>query len=394
MDPFETEPTDAQGVSIQKPAAEVWRALTDPQLLKQWLADNADIDARPGGHLRLSWDAGREYKARIAIHDPQRCLRADGLATSAGDETPVMLQFELEDEKDGTWLKFTQYGEVRQAEAGAKLVPESAFLRLRRLVEPESKDFIDLILQAMTGLQDERRVRSDARAEQPLELYEYRHVLRDCPAPTDAQIDDFVQYVASAHSWYKHLPVWSPGHPFCFFFHPFSAHDIGAQEDGTPICVRRTDDSEEPPEERLPLKWSHYSWMPTAKYRERFAFLDYDTSRSRPVLCTAERFVGLPDEVVEVGTVRLTAVIHPHLPQCPPSFFAHLVERSGPTGSWAQDTGGDATVQEILDLCESIRAKCDSPHGDKLKRLILPERERQYTEMRRAITRVRDLIYD
>jgi hypothetical protein len=39
-------------------------------------------------------------------------------------------------------------------------------------------------------------------------------------------------------------------------------------------------------------------------------------------------FVGLPDEVVEFDTVRLTAVNHARLLQCQPFFFTHLVERS------------------------------------------------------------------
>jgi uncharacterized protein YndB with AHSA1/START domain len=40
------------------PPAKVWRALTDPALLRQWLSPTptaARIDARPGGQFRYDW---------------------------------------------------------------------------------------------------------------------------------------------------------------------------------------------------------------------------------------------------------------------------------------------------------------------------------------------------
>jgi uncharacterized protein YndB with AHSA1/START domain len=41
---------------INAPAREVFRAWTDPALLRQWLAEQAAVDPRVGGHFRLETD--------------------------------------------------------------------------------------------------------------------------------------------------------------------------------------------------------------------------------------------------------------------------------------------------------------------------------------------------
>jgi len=47
-----------------------------------------------------------------------------------------------------------------------------------------------------------------------LTLEEYRALVSDLPRPTSQQIYNFVEFVASAHSWYKRLPYFLPGIPF------------------------------------------------------------------------------------------------------------------------------------------------------------------------------------
>ncbi len=62
-------------VEIDVPAARVWRALTDPALVKIWSGQEAEIDARKGGFYRLGRRhlGGRE--AHIDVFDPNRRLR-------------------------------------------------------------------------------------------------------------------------------------------------------------------------------------------------------------------------------------------------------------------------------------------------------------------------------
>jgi len=62
-------------VEIDVPVGRVWRALTDPGLMRIWAGQEAEIDARKGGLYRLGkrHTGGRE--AHIDIFDPNRRLR-------------------------------------------------------------------------------------------------------------------------------------------------------------------------------------------------------------------------------------------------------------------------------------------------------------------------------
>ena len=53
-----------------------------------------------------------------------------------------------------------------------------------------------------------------------LTLDDYQNLLRGPPEPTHEQIEEFARFVATAHSWYKHLPTWPPGVPMRFFLDP------------------------------------------------------------------------------------------------------------------------------------------------------------------------------
>lgn len=50
-----------------------------------------------------------------------------------------------------------------------------------------------------------------------LDLAVYRDLVKDLPPPTDQQISAFAEYVSTAKSWYKHLPLSPPGRCFRFF---------------------------------------------------------------------------------------------------------------------------------------------------------------------------------
>jgi uncharacterized protein YndB with AHSA1/START domain len=62
-------------VEVKVPVARVWRALTDPALVRIWTGLDAEIDAREGGMYRIGKrnDGGRE--AHIDIFDVNRRLR-------------------------------------------------------------------------------------------------------------------------------------------------------------------------------------------------------------------------------------------------------------------------------------------------------------------------------
>lgn len=62
-------------VEVRVPVARVWRALTDPALVRIWSGQDAEIDAREGGLYRIGkrHTGGRE--AHIDIFDVNRRLR-------------------------------------------------------------------------------------------------------------------------------------------------------------------------------------------------------------------------------------------------------------------------------------------------------------------------------
>lgn len=87
---------------LPAPPEEVWEALTDPERLKEWFANDVEWD---GDELVYRWDDGEERRARIEQADEPRRLGFrwhDG----EGDETEVT--FELEPAEEGTRLTVTE----------------------------------------------------------------------------------------------------------------------------------------------------------------------------------------------------------------------------------------------------------------------------------------------
>ena len=62
-------------VELEVPAARVWRALTDPALVRIWSGQEAEIDARQGGLYRIGKRNSGAREALIDIFDVNRRLR-------------------------------------------------------------------------------------------------------------------------------------------------------------------------------------------------------------------------------------------------------------------------------------------------------------------------------
>ena len=73
-------------VEIDVPVARVWRALTDPALIRIWSGQEAEIDARKGGFYRLGRRQAGGREAHIDIFDVNRRLR---LIYLNGPDTPA-----------------------------------------------------------------------------------------------------------------------------------------------------------------------------------------------------------------------------------------------------------------------------------------------------------------
>ena len=260
-----------------------------------------------------------------------------------------------------------------------------------------------------------------------LALREYLVLIRDLPLPTAEQRRNFVDYVATAHSWYKHLPTFFPGAPFYFFVDRAAGCDWLALRDGSRAMAERK------------AQGFHYSDIPTRKYRTRFGFLSYSCAAGTAVFCPGQgavaiprdKVVAIPDEdgrpcclpqpILDASRAELTAVIHPYFAAF--SWFSKPIWSAQRTIYWPTESGGQTTLKRILERVAERRTpesmkeederlanyrrrrearllsketidKYDDPYMDPvLRELLEPERLRQRTEMLKAIDRVCMLIH-
>jgi hypothetical protein len=258
-----------------------------------------------------------------------------------------------------------------------------------------------------------------------LSLQDYRALVGNLLLPTAEQRRDFIDYVSSAHSWYKHLPHFLPGEPFYFFLDEFSAYDLVSLEDGSYSLEERKEQG------------FHYSDIPTAEYRARFGFLNYACAAGTAVFPLSHEAMVVPrDKIVEVvrddgvqcrlpqavldaGRVELTSVIFPG--NWDPRIGWPSEPRRKP--SWPSESGGQATLDKILKRSAAVQSEelirearereeramvlSRGLSGDERMALMRrawrdpilwdltePERRRQSAEMRKAIDRVCRLIHE
>lgn len=282
-------------------------------------------------------------------------------------------------------------------------------------------------------------------------LEEYRAAVADLPRPTAEQMHEFVRYVASAHSWYKHLPLWPPGRQFTFFLDPGAGMQRVVTADGSMDVIDRE------------VQGFHYSWLPTREHRQRFGFLAYARSAGTTVklgypgvgqLVPADddaaifdpeqfRLVPLPLEIQRAGIARVSALVHTHTLSYPDMFVHNYVQhfmRHPPLpdgddhriasqviaertrilctsgcvmlreGAWPMESGGIDTLSAILARCCALMSdpsrKDTVPYAialalgeedlamvdNRLVALIAPERTRQLHGMVAAMERVLALI--
>jgi uncharacterized protein YndB with AHSA1/START domain len=77
---------------------EVWEALTDPEHLEDWFANDVELDLRPGGGASFRWSNGEERYATVTEVEPERRLAFEW----EGEDGDV--EFLLDDDPDGTRL--------------------------------------------------------------------------------------------------------------------------------------------------------------------------------------------------------------------------------------------------------------------------------------------------
>lgn len=76
---------------------EVWEALTDPERLEEWFANDVELDPREGGEGVFRCDNGEERRATV-----REAVPGEKLVLDWDDEGAV--EFDLESVPDGTRL--------------------------------------------------------------------------------------------------------------------------------------------------------------------------------------------------------------------------------------------------------------------------------------------------
>jgi hypothetical protein len=248
----------------------------------------------------------------------------------------------------------------------------------------------------------------DDRERPELDLAVYRDLVNDLPPPTDKQIRAFAEYVSTAKSWYKHLPLGPPGRRFRFFLHPYAGFSRLLLVDGRTLFAERTDDD----------PGCHYSWRATELYRESFGHLAFygpagsgmfiriladgadgvlDCNPSLALIQTnPKEAYRPPSEVLDVGSCSVTAFLHPGLDEVR-DMAGWLVKGA----SGAEPMENDPTWNAIVENCRLL-AECEASPAEysenaireRLAELAEQRRSSHISEMVAAMQRVRGLIFD
>lgn len=108
-------------LELDHPPATVWAALTTADGLGTWFGNTAEIDLRPGGTAKLTWDGGHQATLEIKVVEPVTRFAyswpIDGLPED--DPRRTFVDFVLEPVGDGTRLTMV--------ESGFAQAPDTAF---------------------------------------------------------------------------------------------------------------------------------------------------------------------------------------------------------------------------------------------------------------------------
>jgi uncharacterized protein YndB with AHSA1/START domain len=89
-------------ILVPASAEETWEALTDPERLREWLADDVtELDLRPGGDLGLELDDAQRRGFFEEVDEPRRLVFWWG---EDGEESS-RVQIDLEPDTEGTRVR-------------------------------------------------------------------------------------------------------------------------------------------------------------------------------------------------------------------------------------------------------------------------------------------------
>jgi uncharacterized protein YndB with AHSA1/START domain len=111
-------PTIEREILIDAPVDVVWRAVTEPEQVRRWFADEVDMEAKAGYEGSLTFNdkaTNRSLSFQVTVQSVQpvrslsyRWLHPQGAAAVEGNST--LVEFTLTPEGDGTRLHVVESG--------------------------------------------------------------------------------------------------------------------------------------------------------------------------------------------------------------------------------------------------------------------------------------------
>jgi uncharacterized protein YndB with AHSA1/START domain len=89
-------------------AEEVWEAVTDPEGLRGWLADEAELELEPGGEARFRLPDGERREGFVEEASPPERLAFWWRASEEPDEPLTRVEFSLTEVEGGTVLRVVE----------------------------------------------------------------------------------------------------------------------------------------------------------------------------------------------------------------------------------------------------------------------------------------------
>jgi uncharacterized protein YndB with AHSA1/START domain len=134
--------TDARSVVIERefphPPEKIWRALTQPHLIEEWLMKN-DFSPRVGHRFNLRGEWGGVLDCEVLTVEPNRMLSYtwNFAHEDAAYNLRSVVTFTLTPTRTGTHLRMEQAGfgpEQKQAYGGAKAGWQQFFAKLEQIL--------------------------------------------------------------------------------------------------------------------------------------------------------------------------------------------------------------------------------------------------------------------
>jgi uncharacterized protein YndB with AHSA1/START domain len=85
-------------IVLTAPVEDVWEAITDPEQLAGWFANEVELEVREGGEGRFRWADGETRDASIDTVEPRRRL---GFTWAEPGEDATRVELVLEEAGDG-----------------------------------------------------------------------------------------------------------------------------------------------------------------------------------------------------------------------------------------------------------------------------------------------------